>query len=176
MQHIDLGATTQLAWVTRDMEASLNRFARDLGIGPWFVLPKAILPRTRFLGEPCEIEMIVAFANTCGLEFEMMQQTNAAPSIWSDGPAGDALDALHHSCVRPPNYVAALTAARAAGYAVEFEGETQRGHFSYVRKPGAATYVELLEDSPSRRAMHALVRDAAARWDGSDPVRPMPAV
>ena len=171
-----LGKVSQLAWVTRDIEASLAFFSEELGVGPWFVLPKAILPNVRHRGEPSDVELIVAFASSSGLEFEMMQQTNEAPSIWTSLPRGDVREALHHNCIRTDDYEGSVRDAAQAGYAVVLDGRTSRGRFAYVQRPGSDSYIELLEMSQSRRAMYEFVRDAGQAWDGSDPVRTMPAL
>lgn len=172
-----LGRISQIAFATRDMEASLDHFSRNLGVGPWFVLPHGKLS-ARYRGAACDAELIVAFANCNGLEFEMMHQTNAAPSIWKDFLAGRAeRERFHHSCQRTADYPAMLPVLAAADYEMVFEGETPRGRFSYFDHPDhPGAYLELLEHTPSRQAMYAHVLAAAQDWDGQDPVRPMPPV
>jgi catechol 2,3-dioxygenase-like lactoylglutathione lyase family enzyme len=167
---------TQVAFATRDLDASMAFYARHLGIGPWFVLPVARFAGTRFLGEPCTAEVRVAFANNGSMEFEMVHQLDDTPSIWSDFLGdGPERERFHHVCERTHDFAGSEQRLLAEGYAPVMQGATVRGRFTYFAHPGmAGTYLELLESTPSREAMYAHILLHGQAWDGTDPVRPLP--
>lgn len=177
MLPLSLGKITQIAFATRDIDASMAHLSGNLGVGPWFVLPRGCLP-ARYRGVPCAPELAVAFANCNGLEFEMVQQLNDEPSIWHDFMDGrPERERFHHSCLRTPDYPGMAGALSATGYALAYEGETPRGRFGYFDRPDQpGSYLELLEQTPSRAAMFAHVLAGAQDWDGRDPVRAMPQI
>lgn len=168
---------SQLAFATRDIHAAMAHFSRHLRIGPWFVLPQARLP-CRHRGVEGRAELIVAFSNTQGLEIEMIQQMNDAPSIWQGFLDGrPERERFHHSCIRTVTFEATMATMQQDGYLPVVDGETSRGRFAYIEHPDSPdAYVEVLENSPSRQAMHAHVLAAARTWDGGDPIRPMPQI
>lgn len=168
---------TQVAFATRDLDASMAFYSQHLGIGPWFVLPTARFADARFQGQPCAAQVRVAFANSCGMEYEMVQQLDGTPSVWHDF-LGDGLERerFHHMCERTDDFSASERQLLAEGYRPAMEGATSRGRFSYFAHPGApGPYLELIECTPSRKAMYAHVLLQGQGWDGSDPIRPMPA-
>ena len=169
---------TQVAFATRDLDASMAFYSRHLGIGPWFVLPVARFAGTSFRGQLCAAQVRVAFANSGGMEYEMVQQLDDTPSIWRDFLGdGPERERFHHMCERTHHFGASERRLLGEGYVPEMEGVTIRGRFSYFAHPDApGGYLELLESTPSREAMYAHVMLHGQRWDGSDPVRPMPAL
>lgn len=167
---------TQVAFATRDLETSMAFFSRHLGIGPWFVLPVARFADTRFQDQPCAAQVHVAFANSGGMEYEMVQQLDDTPSIWRDFLGdGPERERFHHMCERTHDFAASERRVRSEGYAPVMEGATIRGRFSYFIHPDApGTYLELVESTPAREAMYAHILLHGQSWDGEDPIRPMP--
>lgn len=169
---------TQIAFASRDLDASMRFYSAHMGIGPWLVLPVARFADTRFEGLPCAAEVRVAFANSGGMEYEMVQQLDDTPSIWrgfvGDGPERER---FHHMCERSQDFSASERRLLGEGYVPVMEGATVRGRFSYFAHSGApGTYLELLESTPSREAMYAHVLLQGQHWDGSDSIRSMPAL
>lgn len=162
------GPVRQLGFMTRDLEASIDLFVTQLGIGPWLTLPSGPLADTRYRGVPCTPNLSVAFAYRDGLEYELMQLNDDTPSMWRD-----LLDLpfererLHHWCIWPTDYDAALREAIALGYAEVQEGATGRGRFVYLRQPGTDLWLEITEATPGRKALQALVVEGAQGWDGA---------
>lgn len=63
-----------------------------------------------------------------------------------------------------------------ANYVPAFDGDTPRGRYTYMSHPDqVGSYFEISEASAARQAMQATVRNGAIDWDGTDPVREMPA-
>lgn len=177
MTSIGRGPVTQIAFLTRDIDASIKHFLDHLGIGPWFMLAPAQL-RPRGHPEAAAAGLLVAFAYARGMEFELIQQTNETPSIWKINSTDiSQRDFFHHTCIWPEDYDAAVLAALKANYVPAYDGDTPRGRYTYMSHPEqVGSYFEISEATPARQAMQAAVREGAIDWDGTDPVRDMPAI
>jgi Glyoxalase/Bleomycin resistance protein/Dioxygenase superfamily len=170
------GHITQMAFATRDLAATMRYYGDHLGVGPWFVLPPARFASATFPGRPCTAQVHVAFANANGMEIELVHQLDDTPSVWHGYLDGRAeRERFHHTCLRTEAFENERARLLAGGYAEVMAGETTRGRFAYMSHPDSPeTFLELLESTPSRRAMYAHVLLHAQRWNGADPVRPMP--
>jgi len=169
-----LGKIAQIAFATRDIRASIDYFAEQLGIGPWFLIERSAFKTCRYRGRSCEVELSAAFANSGGMEFELMQLIrDDGQSMWRDAlAAGFGREALHHWCIWPDDYDGTLGRAFAMGYAAVQDGETARGRFAYLQRVSDADHIlELTESTPGRRAFQKLVADAGRDWDGRERVR-----
>jgi len=168
------GAIIELCHVTRDLDAALLHWTRDLGAGPFFVFDVPVLPGQTYYGAPTEVAMRVGFGFSGGVLIELLQQTNAGAS-----PFRDFLDArgegLHHVMPRG-DYDAGHARLSAAGYRVAYAGCMPSGErfclFDTRATNGA--YVELMELSDAMLGSLALMEKAHNTWDGmTDPVRAM---
>ena len=85
---------------------------------------------------------------------------------------------MQHVAYWTDDYAADYAAALRAGYRVGHEGVTGNfGPFVYFdteSHPG--TVVELSDVGGPKRALFKTIADAAESWDGTDPIRPFPAV
>jgi hypothetical protein len=83
------------------------------------------------------------------------------------------LEGMQHWAFWSEDYDAALARALAAGHRIGQEGDaTGRGRFAYLETTGhPGTAVEIVELTPSRAQGFARMREAAAGWDGRDPIR-----
>jgi catechol 2,3-dioxygenase-like lactoylglutathione lyase family enzyme len=164
-----LGPITQIAFITRDIEASIAHFAGRLKVGPWFMIEGGRFAECRYRGAPCDPVLTTAFANARGMEFELMQLDDDGPSMWRDALAAPfRREAFHHVCYWPDDYDAALADTLAQGFAVYQDGATARGRFVYLDHPDASDHlVEITERTPARRAFQELVAAAGRSWDGT---------
>lgn len=168
------GAIIELCHVTRDLDAALLHWTRDLGAGPFFVFDVPVLPGQLYYGEPTQVSMRVGFGFSGGMLIELLQQTNDGAS-----PFRDFLDArgegLHH--VMPHcDFDAGHARLSVAGHQVAFAGRMPGGERFCLFDTRAANgaYVELMELSDAMRGSLTLMEQAHATWDGvTDPVRPM---
>lgn len=164
-----LGKITQVAFMTRDIRASIDHFADHLGIGPWFMIEGGSFADCRYRGTPSRPILTTAFANARGMEFELMQLDNDEPCMWRDALAKPFVrEAFHHWCHWPDDYDATFSEATAQGYRVYQDGATTRGRFAYLEHPETPDDIlELTERTPARRAFQDLVADSGRDWDGS---------
>lgn len=168
------GSIIELCHVTRDLDAALAHWTRDLGAGPFFVFDVPVLPGQLYYGEPTEVSMRVGFGFSGGILIELLEQTNGGAS-----PFRDFLDergeGLHHVMPRT-DYDAGFARLSKAGHNVAYAGQMPSGErfcLFDTRKVNGA-YVELMELSEAMLGSLALMAKAHATWDGvTDPVRGM---
>lgn len=117
----------------------------------------------------------MALANSGALQIELIQPRNDAPSVYRDFLAAGCCGLQHVACWTT-RFDDDLHRLAALGHQVIMQGEVGRnGRYVYFDTelfPG--TMVELSEVAGPKGKMFRLVREAAAGWDGRDPVRPFP--
>jgi NADPH:quinone reductase-like Zn-dependent oxidoreductase len=165
------GSIAQMGYVVRDIEASMHGFI-ERGIGPWFYL-KGVKPGNfTYHGEPSDMVMDVAVANSGDIQIELIQPVNAAPSMYKDFlDAGG--EGLQHFAYWSQNYQDLYDRATAAGFTVGQEGEIggPTGRFAYLQTethPG--TVIEISDLGGTKKFVFDLIKLAAATWDGSHPI------
>jgi catechol 2,3-dioxygenase-like lactoylglutathione lyase family enzyme len=169
------GAVRQAGYVVDDIEAAMDYWSRELGIGPWFYNPRVPIENYSYRGERFEPHNSVALANSGPLQMELIQTRNDVPSMYRDfrraGRTG-----LQHVAYWTESYDADLARLTAQGFRAAMSGEVGRnGRFVYFDTeyhPG--TVIELSEVAGPKGRMFDLIRAASEGWDGSDPVRPFP--
>jgi catechol 2,3-dioxygenase-like lactoylglutathione lyase family enzyme len=168
-----LGRIRQVAFVSRDIHASMAFYTQKLGIGPWFYAESSPLQESYYRDGPCDMKLAAAIAATGDLQFELVQPLCDTPSMYRDWMGRPFERELQqHVAVWPEDYDATLAQAKAAGYRPEQGGRTPFGRFVYLlntEQPDLA--LELSELTPLRRAFYAGIERAAVDWDGRDPVR-----
>lgn len=169
------GEIRQLGYVVPDIEAAMDYWTRELGVGPFFYNPRVPIENYRYRGESHQPHNSVALANSGALQVELIQCRNAVPSMYKDftdaGRSG-----LQHVAYWTSDYDADLARLTAEGFEPVMSGEVgARGRFVYFDTeyhPG--TVIELSEVAGPKGEMFRLIREASENWDGSDPVRPFP--
>ncbi len=160
------GPVMQNGYLVDDLERALDHWVGVMGVGPFFVIPDVQMVNPVYRGNPCEVEMSIALANSGDLQIELILQKNDAPSVyreWLDvGRLGlhhvgffvDDIDASLAALPRPPARV-------------------QHGrNFCYldtVYHPGSM--IELIQPDAGMRGLFDMIRAASAGWQGEDPIR-----
>lgn len=166
------GAILELCHVTRDLDAALAHWTRDLGAGPFFVFEVPVLPGQLYYGAPTEVSMRVGFGFSGGVLIELLEQTNDGASPFRDFLEQRG-EGLHHVMPRG-DFDAGLARLSAAGHRVAYSGAMPSGERFCLFDTRAANgaYVELMELSPAMQDSLARMERAHRDWDGStDPVR-----
>ena len=78
------GPVRQAGYVVRDIEAAMDYWSRELGIGPWFYNPRVPIVNYRYRGEAYEPHNSVALANSGFVQVELIQTRNDVPSMYRD--------------------------------------------------------------------------------------------
>ncbi len=167
------GAISQNGYVVRDIHAAMDHWINVLGVGPWFYFEKVQLDHFSYHGEPSNLEMSVALANSGNLQIELIQQTNDAPSMYQDFLAAGH-EGLQHVAYWTTEYQALYDKVIALGHVIGHEGQIggEKGRFAYLETeahPG--TVIEISDISGNKRAIFDFIRKASEGWDGSDPIR-----
>jgi hypothetical protein len=125
-----------------------------------------------FRGAPLAFDMSVAIAQWGELQIELIQQHDSTPSIYSEFAARHG-EGLQHVGVMTPSLDDHLVRLKVNGIEPVQWGATATGmRFAYVgtdAHPGGM--IELIETGPAVEAFFAMVRRAAAGWDGTRPLR-----
>lgn len=169
----NFGPIRQNGYVVRDIHAAIDHWVNVHGVGPWFLIEKVQTDWFRYRGEDSPVDMTIALANSGGLQIELIQQNNDAPSLYRDFlEAGH--EGLQHVAYWSTNYQDLYDHSIAQGLKVGHEGQIggEQGRFCYFETaahPGSL--IEISDISGSKGKTFAHIRRVAQDWDGSDPIR-----
>ncbi len=164
------GAVRQIGYVVPDLDQAMAQWL-SLGVGPWFVL-RGQTQTGSYRGQPCTVSLSVTFANSGDLQVELIHQDDETPSIYREFAAAGRND-FHQLAWWAADFESALQSAEGAGWPVVWSGGGDGAvRYAYLEGPaGPATIVELMELNELTLGMASLVKEAAAGWDGTDPIR-----
>lgn len=167
-----LGNVMQMAYVPDDFEAALKFWTKTIGAGPFFSLEHVKLERTRYRGQPVEVDFSMMLGYRGDMQIELIRQHNDAPSIfkaWRD----EGHEGLHHVCVLIDDMNAARDLCSRTGVSIAQEAIVPGGgEVIYVDTgAGPGSLVEMLKPAPGTREFFKMMREAHRAWDGSEPVR-----
>lgn len=174
MSHI-LGPAIHQCYIYPDFDAALARFAA-LGIGPFWVL-HSDGGVARYRGEPHPLSMSAAFCYTGDTCFEIITPRGEQQSAYGEFLATNPQGGLHHLAWFSDDFAATLAQLEAAGTRYNVVQEfvhpaTGELIEIYCEPVGVANPVlfQLVHHGPFDGWFDAM-REAAATWDGSDPIR-----
>ena len=78
------GSVRQNGYVVRDIRAALTHWTERLGVGPFYYIKQAPIEDFRYRGEPSDLVVSIALAQSGPLQIELIQQRNDAPSMYRD--------------------------------------------------------------------------------------------
>jgi hypothetical protein len=172
-----LGPIRHLAFVVSNLEDEARRLGALLAVGPWLV-SDFTLPGD----EPC-VHLSTAYTQWGDVQLELIEQHNDVASCFRGWLQPGESSRLHHLCTHTAALDADLRQVTAAGGQVEFSfgldpaSEARPSRFAIVRSPLAGDlYHELTQPGTFVDAQTDAVRAAARDWDGTEVLRPMPAL
>jgi hypothetical protein len=162
-----------VGYFVADLRAGVERFARDHGAGPFFVLEHVVFEEVSYEGAPATYDHSSAFGQWGPLLIELSQVHDAQPDGLRDrltapgagvGHIGFMADSLGDETVRLTRLGFEPFHAGRTGPAsvVWFDGGDLFGH-----------PIEVLERRDELLEFYEMVRNAASGWDGSEPYRPI---
>lgn len=162
----------QLAYHVPDPVVAAERYARDFGWGPFYVMEHIPLARALHRGRPAEFDHTSAYGQAGDVMVELITQHNDGPSALRDmyarGESG-----LHHVAYFVPSLADALAACRERGYEIALDARTATGTefamVDLVRDLGHM--IELYEQREDLAKFYAYVKRKSEGWDGKDAVR-----
>lgn len=168
------GPARQNGMIVEDLDAAVDHWVRNVGAGPFFVLRHVPLDHFTYRGRPSEPDISIALGNFGDLQIELIEQHNDAPSPYLHFRQHKGVG-LHHISGWTQRYDETLTELRDRGFTPDCEGGiTGAARFAYFRADavdGSVVEVSDLGADNEFGAIHAMVRQAAVDWDGSEPVR-----
>jgi methylmalonyl-CoA/ethylmalonyl-CoA epimerase len=167
------GTIMQTGFVVRDIERAMRHWTQTLGVGPFWITERVAFKEITYRGAPANLEMAVAVAFSGGLQIELIQTLNDAPSIYRDHLITYG-EGLQHLGILTDDYDAAVQKARADGRAVVQAGTISSGlRFAYIDTAGPlpGTMIELIEQTPGMQKFLARLAETARTWDGTDAIR-----
>jgi hypothetical protein len=167
------GNIQQAGYVVRDIDSRMKFLSEKVGIGPWFVNRNVRLPVCIYRGEPIELEMHAALANSGNLQIELIQQISPAPSIYTEWlDCYEDGSPLQHVSSWEEDFDGAVARAREHGWIMIQEGRSAYGPFAYMEHPEDPKLVfEITMKGPERRSVFEQIARAAVDWNGSEPIR-----
>jgi catechol 2,3-dioxygenase-like lactoylglutathione lyase family enzyme len=163
------GPPGQIGYIVNELETAAQKWTDTIGIGPWRIFEHAPFDSFDYNGEPSDVDVGIALAFSGDVQIELIQQHNAAPSMYRE-----LLDTYgegaQHICFYPDDYNAAVAAATDAGMSIGQEGVIWGVQFAYLRGD-AGRIIELAQLPDEMRTGRQRGIDEAASWDGTNPIR-----
>jgi hypothetical protein len=166
------GNIAQIGYVVRDIDAAMDNWVKH-GVGPWFYVDRVQTDYFRYRGADSDMEMSVALANSGDVQLELIQPRNDAPSMYKDF-LDSGREGAQHIAYWSNDFQSLLDRALAAGYTIGQEGSIggEQGRFAYLdTEVEQGTIIEISDISGPKGLFFQYIRDVAATWDGSDPIR-----
>jgi hypothetical protein len=165
------GNVRQNGYVVRDIRAALNHWTETLGVGPFFFVKTAPIEDFRYMGKPSGCKCSIALANSGDLQIELIEQLNDEPSMYRDFLAAGR-EGLQHVAYWTETMDADLARMEKLGYRIGQSGTVgENGRFVYyTTEAHPGTVVELSEVSGRKGELFKAIRQAAADWDGANPI------
>jgi hypothetical protein len=166
------GNIAQIGYVVRDIDAAMDNWVKH-GVGPWFYVDRVQTDYFRYRGVDSDMQMSVALANSGDVQLELIQPRNDAPSMYKDF-LDSGREGAQHIAYWSNDFQALLDRALAAGYTIGQEGSIggEQGRFAYLdTEVEQGTVIEISDISGPKGLFFQYIRDVAATWDGSDPIR-----
>lgn len=161
------GPVYHAGYVVPDISASIAQWVEKMGAGPFFLFENFAFVDPVYEGRSVGPQVTLAFAFTGDFCVELIQQHDAAPSIYRDaGPA------LHHLGIAVEDLQSSLAMYASAGVNSIFRaGFPFGGGCAYLdtrRELGFMT--ELVERNPVIDGLLAQMKAAHAQWNRRDHV------
>lgn len=167
------GDARQIGYFTTDLAATVRFFVEQARIGPWFVAANRCLRGVSYRGTTMDVKLSTAHANNGGVQIEIIEPDPSQQSVYSEWMARQGRGTLvHHIAWWVRDYAEAFKLAEARGYEAILHGRATQGGFAYFQHPAMPEFsFEVTELTSERQAKYDRIAQAAAGWDGSDPVR-----
>jgi Glyoxalase/Bleomycin resistance protein/Dioxygenase superfamily len=152
-----------ICFVCGDLDAAVERYAADLGVGPWEVFDFAppVLRDTEVAGRPCDYSMRVAFAAVGEMGWALLEP-KSGPTIYADFLRRQGAG-LHHAGFLHPrlSYDACIREFRDRGFALVQRGD-YCGRFCYFGTRERAHLIFELVENPEAVMTGMLYRHPAS--------------
>jgi methylmalonyl-CoA/ethylmalonyl-CoA epimerase len=164
------GPIRQIAWVVRDLEASVANWLRVSGVGPWTCFRNVAMTGV-LRGEPAKVRMHVALGYQGDMEIELIQDLGHGPSPYRS-TAAVPLVGMHHVAWFSDDVAADVARGRERGMQVCFEAANEVTRVAYLEDPTEpGLLLEFIEMNAMMRAGFSARLAAARSWRGGESVQ-----
>ena len=160
---LTIQSPTQIAWVTRDLDATETALTGLLGVRKWVRIPDVhFAPDTcSYHGKPADFVASISLSYLGDMQLELIQPVRGE-NVYSDF-LQDSEPGLHHICMgaeSPEQFDAALAEATERGAPVVQQGVMQGGiQFAYVAAPQAGVpFIEFAYVPPEMQAFYDYIK------------------
>src|SRR5271166_4787099 len=129
----------QSAYVVKDIREAIDRWVKDLKVGPWFLIDRFSGEDAKYRGGPSHAESALAMSFAGHMNIELIQPLNDAPSVYHD-TINKRGYGFHHWGVATSNFDRDVEQFRARGYEEAF--------FARVPSGGRVAYMDTTADLP----------------------------
>ncbi len=167
------GHVVQMAYVVKDIRASMDWWMRDCRVGPWFLLDSFTGPEHRYRGGPSQADVSIAMAFAGHMNIELIQPKDDHPSVYKE-----IIDrrgyGFHHVGIAVEDIEGECAAYERRNYRVAFRAPVPSGGAVYYLDDGRNEpgFVELIPATPGMDDMFTRYWRAALEWRGENPIRP----
>jgi len=167
------GQIVQMAYVVPDMHAAMDRWIRDCGVGPWFLLESFTSPEHRYRGQPNAADIKLAMAFAGHMCIELIQPKDDRPSVYKE-IVDQRGYGFHHVGIAVTDVGGAQADYAARGYRTAFEAPVPSGGTVLYLEDGTFDpgFIELIPATAGMDEMFTRFWRASIDWNGADPIRP----
>ena len=168
-----LGEPHHLAYVVDDIETTVERLAAQLGAGPFFSIENVPLEDVTSGGEPAEFTHNAAFGRCGGGTIELIQPVSLAPEDVMRAFAPPRPRVQHVAYVVPPGELGAVRSSLGERGLAQYLSSWFGGAETTLHDASSLLGhdIEIHGDNDGLRGFFGMISDAAAGWDGSEPLR-----
>jgi methylmalonyl-CoA/ethylmalonyl-CoA epimerase len=162
------------AYVVQSIEATVERLAEQLGAGPFYLVENVPLENVASRGEPAEFVHHSAFGYCGGAPIELLETVRLVPERIERRFSGVRPRVHHVAWVVPPTSVVDLRRELEDRGLPEYLS-AELGDLDITFHDASASLghdIEIHVDSQGLRDFFQMMREGAAGWDGSEPLRP----
>ena len=165
---VEHGVIKQIAYVVDDLDVAIARWVEIVHAGPFFRIDNARIEDVRYRGASTGAALSLAVGNSGGIQIELIQLLDGAPSVYRELPRG-----VHHLALLARDFEAESARLERLGHplawALTLPGICRVHYHDTLASFGH--FLELWESTESMRGFLEMVEAAAHDWDGRDPVR-----
>jgi catechol 2,3-dioxygenase-like lactoylglutathione lyase family enzyme len=170
MKTQSFGPIRQIAWVVRDLEASVENWRRVSGIAPWTCFRNVAMTGV-LRGEPAKVRMHVALGYQGDMEIELIEDLGHGASPYRSA-AGVPLVGMHHVAWFSDDVAAEVARGRERGMQVCFEAANEVTRVAYLEDPlERGLLLEFIEMNAIMREGLSARLAAARSWQGGEAVQ-----
>ena len=174
-----LGGVAQTGFIVPDLTAAIHHWTRNMGAGPFFVLPHLLAPGQTYRGQESRADVTLAMGFAGHMQIELIQPLDEHPSVYRETIEARGFG-FHHLGLAFADVETAAADYCARGFHEAYRATVPTGGEVVYLDDGSgaqAGFIELLPVTPGMdetftRFWRASQGINGLGWDGTDPVRP----